>query len=141
MTIYAGPMTMHKTVAIAAVSSLALLGLSGCSSEPDYCDQLDATEEAFNELAETSIISEGTDTLTQRYDAFAAEVNSLTDAAGDEFSEETTAVEESLDQLNSALQSAANLDLGTAAEQLGPSLEAVSESAEALFTSVTTECS
>ena len=114
--------------------------MGGCSSEPGYCDQLDTTEQAFTELRDTSVIQEGTDTLTQRYETFEDEVDQLISSAGDEFAEESAAVEDSLVQIDAAIQSAANLDLGTAAEEIGPAIEALGTSVQALFDSVTTAC-
>jgi ABC-type transporter Mla subunit MlaD len=133
-------MAMKRTGAILAAAALAVPVLGGCSSDAGYCDQLDEAEAAYNELRQTSIIQEGTDTLEQRYDAFEEEAEELIDAAGDEFAEQTAAVEASLEQVNAAIQSAANLDLGTAAESIGPALESLVTSSQELFDSVTNAC-
>ena len=119
---------------------MAVPVLGGCSSDAGYCNQLDETEAAFTALRETSIIAEGTDTLEQRYDAFEDEAEELIDAAGDEFAEESSAVEASLEQVNASIEAAANLDLGTAAEQIGPALESLVSSSQELFDAVTTAC-
>ncbi len=131
---------MKRAMAIMAVAALAVPTLGACSSSASYCDQIDETEAAFNELRATSILEEGTNVIEERYDAFEEEVERLIDAAGDEFSEESVAVEESLTQVNTAIASAANLDLGTAAEQIGPALESLVTSSQELFDSVTTAC-
>lgn len=61
--------------------------MSACSSSADYCDQLDETEQAFTELRDTNILQDGTDTLNAHFDTFEEDVESLIDAAGDEFSD------------------------------------------------------
>lgn len=138
---YDVPMLKPKLVALVASAALTIPVLGGCSSTPDYCDQLDATEQALAELRGTNILSEGTETLSARYDTFNSDVQQLISAAGEEFAEESAAVESSLAQLQSALQSAANFDLGTAAQTIGPALESVQTSSEELFTAVSTTCS
>jgi hypothetical protein len=42
--------------------------------------------------------------------------------------------------VNAAVQSAANLDLGTAAEQIGPAVESLVSSSQAFLGSATTAC-
>lgn len=133
-------MAMNRAVALVAAAALAAPAIGGCSSSAGYCNQIDETEAAFNELRETDILAEGTNTLEERYDAFEEEAEELIDAAGEEFAEESAAVEASLNQVNAAIQSAANLDLGTAAEQIGPALEALVTSSQELFDAVTTAC-
>jgi len=103
---------------------VAGLMLSGCSTEADYCSELTATESAFDDLASTDVLSEGTDTLSERYDAFSEQVDQLLGSAQAEFAEE----------------SAADLDLGEAAQQLVPALSSLQTSTTALFTSVTEAC-
>ncbi len=134
-------MKKRRLVALVAGAALTIPVLGACSSTPGYCDQLDATEEALTELRETNIIGEGTQTLSARYDTFDSEVQQLIDAAGDEFADESAAVEASLAQLSAALQLAATLDLGASAQMLGPALASLSASSEELFTAVNTACS
>ena len=134
-------MTKSTMVALMVGAAMTIPVLGACSSTPDYCDQLDATEQALAELRGTNILSEGTETLSARYDTFNSEVQQLIAAAGDEFAEESAAVESSLTQLQTALQSAASFDLGTAAQTIGPALESVQTSSEELFSAVTTTCS
>ena len=133
-------MAKNRTIAVLAAAALAVPVIGGCSSSAGYCNQLDETEAAYNELRNTDILTEGTNTLEERYDAFEEEAEELIDAAGDEFAEESAAVEASLDQLNDAIQSAVNLDLGTAAEQVGPALQSLATSSQELFDAVTTAC-
>jgi phage-related protein len=126
-------------VAALATTSLALLGCSS-SEQPSYCDELSATESSFEALVNTDILAEGTDVLTERYDAFAAQVSSLIDAAGDEFADESAAVEASVDQVGAVVDEAANLNLGTAAEEAAPAVEDLSSSTQALLDSVQNAC-
>lgn len=133
---------MKKRSASALAAAVLILPMvSACSSSPDYCDQLDDTKQAFTELRDTNILQDGTDTLNERFDTFEEDVDSLIDAAGDEFSEESAAVEASLTQVSAALESAANLDLGTAASQIGPALDSLSASSQELLDAVTSACS
>ncbi len=122
----------------------ALLGLSlslgGCSSTPSYCDEVSATKSSFETLVNTDVLSEGTDALQQNYDAFSAQLDSLVDAAGDEFAEETAAVESSLQQVAAVLDDVADLNLGAAVQQAGPALESVKTSTQALLDSIQTKC-
>lgn len=125
---------------IAGVAAVSL-ALAGCSSdEPSYCDELSATESSLEALVNTDVLAEGTDVLTERYDDFTAQLSSLVDAAGDEFSDETAAVESSVDQVGAVVDEAANLNLGTAAEEAGPALEGLQSSTQALLDSVQSAC-
>ncbi len=133
--------TRRKTsTAAAALSALAGLMLAGCSSEPDYCSQLSTTEEAYDQLAGTDVLAEGTDTLSERYDTFSAEVDQLLDSAQTEFAEESDAVRAAVDQLGAVVESAADLNLGDAAQQLQPALSNLQTSTTALFTAVNDAC-
>lgn len=133
--------TVRSTsTASVALSAIAVLMLAGCSSEPDYCSQLTTTQEAFDQLVGTDVIAEGTDTLSERYDTFSAEVDQLLDAAQTEFSEESDAVRAAVDQLGGVVESAADLNLGDAAQQLEPALSSLQSSTTALFTAVNDAC-
>lgn len=116
------------------------LGLGGCSSEPSYCDELSATTASLDTLVNTNIVSEGTDTLQQNYDAFTTQVDALITSAGDEFADETAAVQASLDQVAAVVDEGTQLNLGAVAEQAGPALESLKSSTRALVTSLQTEC-
>jgi hypothetical protein len=117
-----------------------VLVLAGCSSEPDYCSQLTTTEEAYDDLAGTDVLAEGTDALSERYDTFSAEVDQLLGSAQTEFAEESDAVRAAVDQLGGVVESAADLNLGDAAQQLEPALASLQSSTTALFTAVTDAC-
>ncbi len=133
-------MKRTRTIPLIAAAALVVPTLGACSSDAGYCNQIDEAQAAFDEMRGTSILTEGTDTLEERYDAFENEVEGLIDAAGDEFAEESAAVEASLDQVNAAIQSAANLDLGTAAAEIGPALDSLVTSSQELFNAVTNAC-
>ncbi len=133
--------TLRSTsTAAVALSMAAVLMLPGCSSEPDYCSQLTSTQEAYDDLAGTEVLTEGTDTLSERYDTFSAEVDQLLDSAQTEFAEESDAVRAAVDQLGSVVESAADLNLGDAAQQLQPALSSLQSSTTALFTAVNDAC-
>ncbi len=124
----------------AALLSVSSLGLAGCSSEPSYCDEVSATQASFDALVSTDILAEGTDVLTQRYEDFSTQVDTLLDSARAEFSDQTAAVEESLQQVGAVVDEAANLNLGAAAQQAGPALEGLRNSTQALLDAVENEC-
>jgi hypothetical protein len=124
----------------AVLGMLAVFGLSGCSSEPDYCSQISATEAAYDDLVGTDVLSEGTDTLSERYDTFSGEVDQLLDSAQSEFAEESDAVRAAVDQLGGVVDSASNLNVGEAAQQLQPALSNLQSSTTTLFTAVTEAC-
>lgn len=124
----------------AALSVIAVLVLTGCSSEPDYCSQLTTTQESYNQLAGTDVLTEGTDTLSERYDTFSSEVDQLLSSAQTEFAEESDAVRAAVDQLGGVVESAADLNLGDAAQQLEPALSSLQSSTTALFTAVNDAC-
>lgn len=110
------------------------------STEPDYCSQLSATEEAYDDLASTDVLAEGTDTLSDRYETFSTQVDKLLDSAQAEFSEESDSVRDAVDQVDGVVESAAELNLGDAAAQLEPALSSLQTSTTALFTAVTEAC-
>ncbi len=116
------------------------LGLGGCSSEPSYCDEVSATRSAFETLVGTDVLAEGTDALQQNYEAFSTQVDSLMASAGEEFADETAAVEASLAQVGTVVDEAANLNLGAAAQQAGPALESLSASTRSLLDSIQSTC-
>lgn len=134
------PSLTGTSTAAAALSVIALLVLPGCSSGPDYCSQLTTTQEAYNDLAGTAVLTEGTDTLSERYDMFSAEVDQLLDSAQTEFAEESDAVRAAVEQLGAVVESAADLNLGDAAQQLEPALSSLQSSTTALFTAVNDAC-
>lgn len=133
--------TLRSTsTAAVALSMAAMLMLPGCSSEPDYCSQLTTTQEAYDDLAGTDVLAEGTDTLSERYDTFSSEVDQLLGSAQAEFAEESDAVRAAVDQLGGVVESAADLNLGDAAQQLEPALSNLQSSTTALFTAVSDAC-
>ncbi len=133
--------TLRSTSAAAvALGMVAVLVLPGCSSEPDYCSQLTTTQEAYDDLAGTDVLAEGSDTLSERFDTFSAEVDELLGSAQTEFAEESDAVRAAVDQLGGVVESAADLNLGDAAQQLEPALASLQSSTTALFTAVTDAC-
>lgn len=132
--------TKLTTIAAASLGMVASLMLSGCSTEADYCSQLTATESALDDLASTDVLSDGTDTLSERYDAFSEQVDQLLDSAQSEFAEESDAVRAAVDDLGGVVESAADLNVGEAAQQLAPALSSLQTSTSALFTSVTEAC-
>ncbi len=134
------PSRRKTSTAAAALSAIAGLMLAGCSSEPDYCSQLSTIEEAYDQLAGTDVLAEGTDTLSERYDTFSSEVDQLLGSAQAEFAEESDAVRAAVDQLGGVVESAADLNLGDAAQQLEPALSSLQSSTTALFTAVTDAC-
>ena len=131
---------MKQVAALGMGSALVVVGLSACSSTPGYCEQLDVTRTAFDEVVGTNVIAEGTDTLQIRFDAFQAEVEQLAEAASAEFAEESAAVEAATDQMDQVLDDAVNLNLGAAAQQVGPALSALTTSVNALFDAVGSAC-
>ena len=134
------PSLNRTTSAAMALTVLAVLALPGCSSEPDYCSQLTTTQEAYDDLAGTNVLADGTDTLSERYDTFSAEVDQLLGSAQTEFADESDAVRAAVDQLGGVVDSAANLNLGDAAQQLEPALTSLQSSTTALFTAVNDAC-
>ena len=134
------PTTRRTTTAAAALGMVAGLMLSGCSTDPDYCSQLTATQTAFDDLSSTDVLSEGTDTLSERYEAFSEQVDQLLDSAQAEFAEESDAVRGAVDEFGEVVESAADLNLGDAAQQFVPALSSLQTSTTALFTSVTEAC-
>ena len=132
--------TKRTTIAAASLGMVASLVLSGCSTEADYCSELTATESAFDDLSSTDVLSEGTDTLSERYDAFSEQVDQLLDSAQAEFAEESDAVRAAVDEFGGVVESAADLNLGEAAEQFVPALSSLQTSTTALFTSVSEAC-
>lgn len=133
-------MPRGMSIAASALSVTAVLVLGGCSSEPDYCSQLTTTQEAYDELAGTDVLAEGTDTLSTRYDAFAAEVDQLLGSAQTEFADESDAVRAAVDQVGGVVESAAELNIGEAAQQLQPALSGLQGATTSLFTAVTQAC-
>jgi outer membrane murein-binding lipoprotein Lpp len=134
------PILRGRSVAAAGLGVTAVLVLAGCSSEPDYCSQVTTTQEAYDELAATDVLAEGTDTLSARYDAFSAEVDQLLGSAQTEFADESDAVRAAVDQFGGVVESAAELNLGEAAQQLEPALSSLQSATTSLFTSVTQAC-
>jgi len=132
--------TFGRSCAVVAVA-LASLGLVGCSGgDPSYCDELSATQSSLETLVDTDVLAEGTDVLSQRYDAFASQLDALIAAAGDEFSEESAAVQASLDQVGTVVDEATSLNLGSAAAQAEPALDSLSTSTQALVDSIQNSC-
>lgn len=135
-------MLSHRRTSTAAalLSVVAVLVLPACSSEPDYCSQLSTTQEAFDDLAGTDVLAEGTDTLSERFNTFSAEVDQLIGSAQTEFAEESDAVRAAVDQVGAVVESAADLNLGDAAQQLEPALTSLQSSTTALFTALGDAC-
>ena len=134
------PSLNRTTSAAAALSVLGVLALPGCPSEPDYCSQLATTEAAYDALADTDVLADGTDTLSERYDTFSVEVDQLLGSAQTEFADESDAVRAAVDQLGAVVESAADLNLADAAQQLQPALASLQSSTTALFTAVNDAC-
>lgn len=123
-----------------ALLFLSAPALAACSSGSDYCDQLDATRSAWEDLRDTNVIADGTDAFKERFDAFATEVQKLADAARDEFGGDVDTVEASVQQMRDALASLGDLDVAAAADQIGPALDALTSSTDTLLSDVTNAC-
>lgn len=108
---------------VLGAAGLLVLGAAGCSSDSDtaqpassssavetttapaagVCTDVDAARTSFQELTDTEILKEGTNTFRERYAAFQTSVDALLVSAQAEFSDEVDAVKASLTQLQTAV--------------------------------------
>ena len=131
-------MTWKRSTVGGAIALLLLA--TACSSEPGYCEQKDAVASSFDTLVGTNVLSEGTDTLRERYDAFTADLEDLAGSARDEFGDEVDAVEAAADEMGTALGSLGDTGLADAATTIAPLVQNLQSSFSSLVTAIDTAC-
>ncbi len=131
---------MVLVVLASACSGSSSPSPSASPSADAYCAQVQAVKDSFNALVGTDIVSEGTDTLKTRFDAFTADLTSLKTSSSEEFSTEFDAVQTSVDQLKTVVDDADSAGVAKTAAQFLVGLGSLKTSVTALFTAVDQKC-
>ncbi|MGB8021629.1 MAG: hypothetical protein WCF04_10410 [Candidatus Nanopelagicales bacterium] len=145
-------------------SRLALIGaaalicvpvLGGCSSSSDstaesptpsdtasaaYCASVDTVRASLDALVSTNVIKDGTATLKSRFEAFQADVKSLTDSARANFTSESAAVDASVATLKDEMAGLKDSPSVTQVAAIASALKSVSASTQALLDAVRAAC-
>lgn len=131
---------MVLVVLASACSGSSSPSPSASPSADAYCAQVQAVKDSFNALVGTDIVSEGTDTLKTRFDAFTADLTSLKTSSSEEFSTEFDAVQTSVDQLKTVVDDADSSGVAKTAAQFLVGLGSLKTTVTALFTAVDQKC-
>ena len=131
---------MVLVVLASACSGSSSPSPSASPSADAYCAQVQAVKDSFNALVGTDIVSEGTDTLKTRFDAFTADLTSLKTSSSEEFSTEFDAVQTSVDQLKTVVDDADSAGVAKTAAQFLVGLGSLKTTVTALFTAVDQKC-
>lgn len=128
--------------ALAPVLLLVLLlgGVTGCSSQPAVCDDVDALRQSVDDLRNTSVTDDGLDAVTSRLQDLRAALRQLSDDASNEYAPEIAGVRSSASSLGSALEQAASSPSAESLSRIRTDVEALTTAVEDLGTAVADTC-
>jgi hypothetical protein len=129
---------MRSSVVALAVA-LAPLGLAACDSQPEYCSEKEEAQASFDALRDTNVVEDGSEALREQFGTFTTDMRSFIDAAGDEFDAEIDAVQNSLREVQTAVDGAGD-DVAAAAQEIAPALQGLFDSSSALLQEVDDVC-
>jgi hypothetical protein len=93
---------------------------AGTGAATDVCEARDNLRSAITDLGELNVLQDGTDAVRQYVDQVQAAVDDLRSAAGDQYEEESAAVEDALERVRTALDDGVSVDaLREAASAVG----------------------
>ena len=126
-----------KLLAIGAVVSV--LSLAACSSEPDYCSARGEAQQSLEELRSTNVVEDGTAALEERFQTFSSDIETLVEAAKDEFQTETDALRASLQKSEQVIEGLGQ-DAAEAAPLVSPAIDDLQASTQDLLDAVDQSC-
>jgi len=104
------------------------------------CADLDAAQSAFDDLAGTQVVKEGTNTLKDRFAAFKSAVQTLGASARTEFASEVQDVDSAVAGLQTAIEQLTDSPSLADAKAVATALGPVRDSFTTLSTAVRTAC-
>jgi hypothetical protein len=110
------------------------------SATSALCTDLDAAQSAFDELAGTEVVKEGTNTLKTRFAAFQSAVQALGASARTEFATEVQAMDSAVAGLKTAIDQLTDSPSLADAKAVATALGPVRDSFTALSTAVRSAC-
>ena len=126
-----------KLLAIGA--AVSMLSLAACSSEPAYCSARGEAQQSFEVLRSTNVIEDGTAALEERFQTFSSDVETLVEAAKDEFQTETDALRASLQEAEQVIEGLGQ-DATEAAPLVSPAIDDLQTSTQELLDAVDQAC-
>ncbi len=123
-----------------ALSVTALVGGAACSSDStstpsdaaSFCDQLDATKQAFDGLKNVDIVTSGTSGLQSALTEVESSLKALGDAGTAEFSAQIAVIQTAASSLKTSIGSIDSSNLAGAAAEIGPELTALGTAVQGL---------
>jgi len=124
---------------LAVGAGLGIALLAGCGSDDDesaqdkYCEAGQSLESSVAALGNLDLVAEGTDGLESALGAAEDDVNELRDTASDAAADDVSALQESLDNLESAISDLGGEVTSENVSALSTAVQNVSTSAQAVY--------
>ena len=135
---------MNTTVRRVSVSLFCLLGigsaLSGCSSQPAVCDDVDALRTSVGKLQDVKIGDNALDTLSSDLADIQADLKKLGDDASEQYSSEVDALDSQVAGLRTSLQAAAAAPTAESIGAVGQDVQGVGSAMRDMSDAVKSTC-
>ena len=146
MTIAAGsrrPGTAHLLAAAVVIVGVLAAGCSSsgdASAKPAYCTAADQLKNSVAALKNVDVAKDGLGSLTTAFKDVKTSALSFADEAKSTFAPQTTAVKQSVTDLDTAITSAQGQSAATAVKTLAAPLAALKNSTSQLLDATSTKC-
>jgi hypothetical protein len=120
--------------------AMSVAGFACGDDGPDLCDAEDDARSSFETLVSINVIQEGTNAVRDAAADLRADLETLSEAAQDEFTPQVADLRSSLDAVNAAVTQTEGQSLPDRARQIGDAMNGLRTSAAALFDAVDTRC-
>lgn len=128
----------HRVGAFAACTLLGVVALGGCgddekSAQERYCEAGNEVESSVTALTNLDLIAEGTNGLEAAINDVQEDVSTLVDTASEAAADESAALEQSIESLQSAIEGLAGEISSDNVSALTTAIDDVSTSAQAVY--------
>lgn len=135
-----GSSTSSTSVAASTTAVASSTAPSYPAGKEQVCQARDQLKTSINALANPSLLLGGTSAIASAVDQVQTDLTALSAAAKDDYKPQTTAVQTSLQQLQTAVGDLGNGDMTKNLQTVGTAIASVGTAGESLFTQLKTAC-
>ena len=126
----------------AALAVAATLGVAACgSSKPSYCSDVSSLQQSVKDLGSVDLSSGGVSALESQLKKVEADAKSVVSSAKDDFPNETSALQSSVDALSAAVKQTGQSPSAEQAATLAKDVKNVSTATQSFTSATDSKCS